>query len=151
MCTFCYWDLSPAPKDEWRRWIHWAVLPHLLNLFNSSRWFKSINRKQTKVQTGLSLNTSGFRLPESPTRLWPIDYIQKGQVKFFFKNGPTPASLLVYFWSFQKNNKIFTTNQCEKMSCPSSIRCRDLKARLLARESPLITTWPGLRPKVKSS
>ena len=36
---------------------------------------------------------------------------------FFFKNGPNPASFIIYFWSFQTNIiTIFTTNICEKMS-----------------------------------
>ena len=35
----------------------------------------------------------------------------------FYKNGPTPASFIVYFRSFQTNIiTIFTTNICEKMS-----------------------------------
>ena len=34
-----------------------------------------------------------------------------------FKNGPTLATFIVYFWSFQTNIiTIFTTNVCEKMS-----------------------------------
>ena len=33
------------------------------------------------------------------------------------------------------------------MSCPSSIRCQDLNPQPLERESPPITTRPGLTPK----
>ena len=33
------------------------------------------------------------------------------------------------------------------MSCPSSIRCRDSNPRPFERESPPITTRPGLPPK----
>ena len=54
--------------------------------------------------------------------------------------------LFVYFQSFQTNNTIFTTNQCEKMSCPSSIWHRDLNPQPSERESPPITTRPGLQP-----
>ena len=37
-------------------------------------------------------------------------------VIFFKKDGPTPASFIVYFRSFQTNIiAIFTTNVCEKM------------------------------------
>ena len=64
---------------------------------------------------------------------------------YFFKKGPIPASF-IYFRSFQANSTIFTTNQCENMSCPSSIRCRDSNPRPLERESPPITTRPGLPP-----
>ena len=47
-----------------------------------------------------------------------------------FKNGPTPGLFFVYFRSFETNIiTIFTTDQCEKMSCPSSIRCRDSNPR----------------------
>ena len=45
-----------------------------------------------------------------------------GTERIFFKMGQQ-WPLFVYFWSFQT---IFTTNQCDKMSCPSSIRHRDL-------------------------
>ena len=65
---------------------------------------------------------------------------------FFFKNGPSPASISFIFELFQTNNTIFTTIQCEQMSCPSSIRCRDSNTRPLDCESPPITTRPGLPP-----
>ena len=51
-----------------------------------------------------------------------------------------PGLFLIYFRSFQANNTIFTTNQCEK--CPSSIWYRDLKPRPLKHESSPITTRP---------
>ena len=60
-----------------------------------------------------------------------------------FLNGPTPASFLIYFQSFQPNNTIFTTNQFEKMSCRSSILSRDLNPQPLEHESSPITTRPG--------
>ena len=34
----------------------------------------------------------------------------------FFKKWANPGLFFVYFRSFQINNAIFTTNQCEKMS-----------------------------------
>ena len=48
-------------------------------------------------------------------------------IKYFFKNGQTPASFFVYFWSFQANNTNFLTNQCKK--CPFSIQVRDSNPR----------------------
>ena len=57
-----------------------------------------------------------------------------------------PGLFFVYFQSFQTNNIIFTTNQCEKMSCPSSLRRLDSNPQPLERESPPITTRPGLQP-----
>ena len=62
-----------------------------------------------------------------------------------FLNGPTPSSFFVYFWSFQINNPIFTTNQCE--NCPSSIRHWDSNPRPLKHEPSPITTRPRLSPK----
>ena len=62
----------------------------------------------------------------------------------FFKKWANPGLFFVYFWSFQTNNTIFTANQCEKMSCPSSILCRDSNPQPFERESPPITTRPGL-------
>ena len=57
-----------------------------------------------------------------------------------FLNGATPASFLVYFRSFRTNKTIFTTNQYEKMSCPSSIWRRDSNPQPLEHESSPITT-----------
>ena len=65
---------------------------------------------------------------------------------FFFKNGPSPASISFIFELFQTNNTIFTTIQCEQMSCPSSIRRRESNPRPLECESPPMTTRPGLPP-----
>ena len=65
----------------------------------------------------------------------------------FFKKMGQPGPLFVYFGSFQTNIiTIFTTDQCEKMSCPSSIRRRDLNPQPLDHEPPPITTRPGLLP-----
>ena len=61
-----------------------------------------------------------------------------------FLNGPTPAS----FSSFETKNTIFTTNQCEKLSCPSSIQCQDLNPRPLKHESSPIITRRGLPPEL---
>ena len=58
---------------------------------------------------------------------------------FFLKNGPSPASFIVYLWSFQTNITIFTTIY-EKMS----IQSPDSNPRPLGRECPPITTRPGL-------
>ena len=55
-----------------------------------------------------------------------------------------PRPLFVYFLSFQTNNRIFTTNICEK--CLSSIQCRDSNPRPSQRQSLLITIRPGLTP-----
>ena len=60
-----------------------------------------------------------------------------------FKNGPTPASFIGYFRSFQtKISTVFTANLCEK--CPSNIRCWDLNPWPSEHESPPITTRPRL-------
>ena len=55
-----------------------------------------------------------------------------------FLKWANPGLFFVYFRSFQTNNTIFTTNQCEK--CPSCIRRWDSNPRPLERESPSITT-----------
>ena len=44
---------------------------------------------------------------------------------FFLKKWSNPSLFFVYFQSFQTNNRALTTNQCVKMSCPSSIQCQD--------------------------
>ena len=78
--------------------------------------------------------------------LMTLGFMASVSLSFFFKNGPSPASFLFIFGLFQTNNSIFTTNQCEKLSCPSSIRHQDSNPQLLERESPPITTRPGLPP-----
>ena len=64
----------------------------------------------------------------------------------FLKNGPTPASFLFIFYLFKWNITVLTTNQCGKMSCPSSIRHRDSNPWPSEHESPPVTTRPGLPP-----
>ena len=65
----------------------------------------------------------------------------------FLKMGQ-PGLFFVYFWSFRiKIVTIFTTNQCEKMSCRSSIRRWDSNPRASEHEPPRITTRPGLPPQ----
>ena len=67
---------------------------------------------------------------------------------FFLKKWDKPGLFFIYFQSFQTNKTIFSTNQCVKISCPSSIRCRDSNQRPSEHESPPITTRPGLPPKL---
>ena len=65
----------------------------------------------------------------------------------FFKKWASPGLFFVYFRSFQSNIiTIFTTDQCEKMSCPSSIWRRDSNQQPSEREPPPITTRPWLLP-----
>ena len=59
----------------------------------------------------------------------------------FFKNGPSPASLCLFSF-FTKNITILTINLCQK--CPSSIQRWDSNPPPTERESPPITTRPGL-------
>ena len=63
-----------------------------------------------------------------------------------FLNGPTPASFSNIF-GLSKQTIIFFTTQCEKMSCPSSIRRRELNPRPLEHALSPITSRPGLMPK----
>ena len=35
-------------------------------------------------------------------------------IVYFLKKWANPGLVFVYFWSFQTNNTIFTTNQCAK-------------------------------------
>ena len=43
----------------------------------------------------------------------------------FVKKWANPGLFFIYFRSFQTNNTIFTTYQCDKMYCPFRIRRRD--------------------------
>ena len=65
----------------------------------------------------------------------------------FFKKWASPGLFFVYFRSFQSNIiTIFTTDQCEKMSCPSSIWRQDSNPQPSEREPPPITRAPALFP-----
>ena len=57
----------------------------------------------------------------------------------FLKKWATPGLFFVYFRSFQTNNTIFTTNQCEKTSCPSRIRRWDSNPRPTAYFEPVLS------------
>ena len=62
-----------------------------------------------------------------------------------------PRPLFRLIRSFQTNKiTIFTTDQCEKMSCSASIQRQDLNPRPSEREPPPITTRPGLTPELPS-
>ena len=65
----------------------------------------------------------------------------------FFKG--QPRSLFHLFSAFSNKQYNFKTNQCEKMSCPSSIRCQDSNPRPLDHESSLIITRPALPPTLQ--
>ena len=65
---------------------------------------------------------------------------------FFLKNGPTPATFSFIFCLFPSNIRTIL-QQINVKKCPSSIWHRDSKPRPLNRESPPITTRPGLPPK----
>ena len=58
----------------------------------------------------------------------------------------------IVFWTFifgllKQTIQFRTTNQCEKMSSPSSMWSRDSNPQPLKHESSPITTGPGLQPK----
>ena len=70
-------------------------------------------------------------------------------ISIFFKKWANHGLFFVYFQSFQTNNTIFITNQCQKLSkCPSSIRFWDLNPQPFKHESSPITTTPGLPPLI---
>ena len=64
-----------------------------------------------------------------------------------FKNGPIPASFLLIFGIFKQTIQ-FLQQITVKISCPSSIWCWDKNPRSSERESPPITTRPGLPPNI---
>ena len=68
----------------------------------------------------------------------------------FYKKWANPGLFFIYFWSFQTNNTIFYNKSMRKMSCPSSIRHWDSNPRPSERESPPITTRPGLPPNASA-
>ena len=69
-------------------------------------------------------------------------------VKVFLFNGPSPASFSFYFCLLNKRYIFFYQ---DKLKCQSCIQYRDLNPRPLERESPNITTKPGLPPLSRQS
>ena len=65
----------------------------------------------------------------------------KWQGDLFFK-WANPGLFFIYFWSFQVNNNILTTNKCE--ISPSSIQRWNSNPRPFKHELSPITTRPGL-------
>ena len=80
--------------------------------------------------------------------VWEVTVLPTAQAHHVFKNGPSSATFIVYFRSFQTNITIFTTIYVKK--CPSCIRYWDSNPWPLGHESPPITTRPGLPPSSTS-
>ena len=78
-----------------------------------------------------------------PMHVLTCTYAIYGSQWRFFK-WANPGLFLIYFWSFQTNNTIFKTIQCENVT--SSLRCADLNPQPLEHESSPITNRPGLPP-----
>ena len=101
-------------------------------------------------------------------RFWPFDWMFKSCfiVSKFYLHLIISLSLFLAFlflnfflnikWAihglfsfifslFKQNNTIYTTNQCEKMSRPSSILHQESNPRPLKHESSPTTTRPGLK------
>ena len=72
-----------------------------------------------------------------------IQYFRDTSLNYvFLKQMGHPRPLLSFIFGLFKQTLQFYNNICEK--CPSSIRYRDSNPRPLERESPPITTRPGL-------
>ena len=83
------------------------------------------------------------RLSSCP--IWIIRPLGRSKFELLFKKWAILGLfLIVYFQSFQTNIIIFTTIYVKK--CPSSIRYQFSNPRSFGRESPPITTRPGLPP-----
>ena len=64
--------------------------------------------------------------------------------KFFLIRFFLDHPLFYLYLSFQTNITILKTNRCEKMLCPSSIRCQDSNPQPSKHECPPITSRPWL-------
>ena len=90
-----------------------------------------------------------FTRVTNPRGLQPTAYLQHAVFNLFFllfsKMGQ-PRPLFRLFSVFSNKHYKFL-QQIYVKKCPSSIRCRDSNPRPLERESPPITTRPGLPPQ----
>ena len=125
------------------------VLTHVLptsNIINGQRYLGR-HIKINNIWSELSLIGTSSHKHVSPVRTsFKSEHGVRVHV-FFKKKMGQPLPIFIYFWSFQTTNTSFTTNQCEKMSSPSSIPCQDSNPRPLEHESSPITTRPGLPPE----
>ena len=89
---------------------HRGIIRHSL-----TKWEKKMFRKKNKEKSSTRKFCPNWTGPEVICIY--SDYHLSHCSNVTFLNGPTPASFIVYFWSFQTNiSTIFTSNICEKMS-----------------------------------
>ena len=119
----------------------WRVYLIFVNMLNLLLWYSMLFAHFHSNKWENNMATLNFAIAQSSMAFYPKIPVP---LSFTFKkNGPTPASFIVDFRSFQTNIiKKFTTKISEK--CPSSIRCRDSNPWPPEHESPPITTRPGL-------
>ena len=116
-------------------------LPVSFSLFRLFNTFDSREIFYTKVCRWLD----SIHGPLVSTK-WDAATAQHSLIVFYFFKWANPFPYFVSFLSFQTNNTIFTSNQCEKITCPSSIRHQDSNPWPLKHELNPITTRPGLPP-----
>ena len=93
----------------------------------------------------LAQNSFGYKWIMCTKLLIYSNSDNKDYFGIFKKKWANPGLFFIYFRSSQTNNTLFTTNQCENISCISSIWCRDSNPQPLERESSPITIRPGLK------
>ena len=127
----------------------WCVVLH--NLYGDSPLPISISSKICTLNLCTAKNdtrayiSNGINFFDARIVIFPQKNASKFSNNFdvwvFLKNGPTPASFIVYFRSFQTYMiKIFTTKICVK--CQTSILW--FEPITFGHESPPITTRPGM-------
>ena len=128
--------------------LNWAI-PGLLFYVHpfSTVSIKSMKNKIYPLMTGFELWIPGVGSDRSTNWATATSHLQCliiDMKSFFKKKWANPGLFFVYFRSFQTNNTIFTTNQCEKISIQYTVP--GLNPQPLIHESSSITTRPGLLP-----
>ena len=127
--------------------VHLAKIALVMPSSSSTNLFKSTHMKFLANLTRVTMLKKYLMLSyqQSLVNFASENLNHYSPYRFFFKKKwANPGLFFVYFWSFQRNNTICATNQCEK--CPSSMCRRDSNPRLFKHESSPITTRTGLQP-----
>ena len=139
-------SLLPLPLDSF---VYWTIFGKMET--NKPWWWTSgqrVRQSEFESRWGLKFFLKNLYLKLMKIKKkrwgWPIKNKLAIIKPTFLYKWANPGLFFFSFQSFQTNNTIFTTNQCEKMSCPSSIQCQNLNPWPSEHESPPITTRPGL-------
>ena len=124
------WESRNERKKDGMRKLKREIERECVNGRERERWwYEKVKMRERKMMVRESYRErerERWRLQRTQNRLFFIlirgaktqkcIFLKQIRWKLFFKKWANPGLFFVYFWSFQTNITIFTTNICEKMS-----------------------------------